>query len=80
MFKIDTDIPLVPKAHLYQTRYPWRDMPVGGSFFVALPQSSLSGAVTNAAKKTGFKFATRSVVETDENGNNVKGTRIWRIE
>jgi len=52
--------------------YPWAEMEVGDSFFVAeATHAQLSGAVQSAKKKTGFKFITRAAEG---------GIRIWRVE
>lgn len=77
-YKIDTDIP-TPKGSANGTRrYPFADMPVGGSFFV--PGAHTSQLTSAARHYRPKKFTARAVTETDENGNEVRGIRVWRIE
>lgn len=55
------------------SKYPFRTMPLGGSFFVpGKAPGQLSGAARNQ-EKNDRKFAMRSVVE-----DGVSGTRVWR--
>lgn len=67
MIKIEKGIPLPVKPN----RYPWDDMEVGDSFFIAGKNTSeIGGHVSNARRRLGFDFTSRTV-----DG----GTRIWRI-
>ena len=66
--KIDNDVPMPSN---YNSKYPWKQMKVGSSFFVAARKiSSINQARMNAEAATGFKFTCRTV-----DG----GTRVWRI-
>lgn len=64
-------IPLYAGQRGTAAKYPWKDMNVGDSFFVeGADTKQMSSAVYGVSKRTGFKFACRSV-----DG----GTRVWRI-
>ena len=66
MFKIEKKVPLPDRGN---ARYPWADLKIGDSFFVAkLPPSKTAGFYS-IAERHGFKIAVRR-----ENG----GARIWR--
>ncbi len=74
-YEIDERVP-VPKPRLGGGKYPWGEMKVGDSFFVAVdkePPSAVQGTVSGSAraygKKHGQKFTTRIV-----DG----GVRVWR--
>jgi len=75
--KIDTGIPL-PKKMAYRKKpvrmYPWVEMNIGDSFFVAAPQPKIARLAYNAWVRYALKFSTRAVTE-----NGVAGTRVWRI-
>lgn len=73
--KIDKGIPLAKTSGNRGGHYPWLQMGVGDSFFVAIKQGRVSSAATSAAHRLGFRFATRKQVE-----DGVTGTRVWRIE
>lgn len=67
-FAIDRDIP-VPTTHP-TTRYPWREMEVGDSFFVpGKTQREMAGSATGAGGRLGRRF----IVRTERNG-----ARVWR--
>ena len=67
--KIDSGVPLPEKANA--TKYPFREMAVGDSFFVPGKKSGdFSGQVAQAKKATGFNFTTRTL-----DG----GVRVWRV-
>lgn len=80
-FTIDQGIPLPSKAR--SSKYPFADMSVGDSFFIAessdqttfRAKSSVYSAMTKYAKATGTKYTIRSVSE-----NGVNGLRVWRTE
>lgn len=68
--KIDTGIPL-PDPKTGGSKYPWKDMDIGHSFFV--PEqvtATFKTQITNAQKRTGFRFTSRRVEG---------GIRVWRI-
>lgn len=72
-FKIDTGIPLPPRATA-PDRYPFPEMDVGDSFFVpeeVLKRASVQAASLRAGKRYGCKFSTRAVEG---------GCRVWRIQ
>ena len=50
-------------------KYPFKEMKVGDSFFFNGLQARAAATASNAAKRYGFKFATRK---------EEKGARIWR--
>jgi hypothetical protein len=71
--KIDKGIPLAPFA-IKKTKYPWRDMEAGDSFFVATETASihtLRSAANQAARYHKTGYAVRSV------GG---GCRVWRTK
>lgn len=73
-FKIDKGVPL-PETY-QRGKYPFREMGVGDSFFVAAAKrSQITSTVSYAGRRQGKRFITRAVIE-----NGVKGTRVWRIE
>lgn len=73
--KIDKDVPL-PTNVSSGTVYPFAEMEVNDSFFVA---GKTSNQMVNAAahwrKAKGWGFVCRNVVE-----NDVKGARVWRVK
>lgn len=60
-------------------KHRWDDvkrMEVGDSFFIADTTTTRMGStLTNIKKKTGFRFAARTVAE-----DGVAGVRVWRVE
>jgi hypothetical protein len=53
-----------------RNKYPFAEMAVGDSFFVAgRSATEICGNISNARKKLGFKFTTRTVEG---------GVRVWR--
>lgn len=59
------------------SKYPFKTMEVGDSFFVPVTvakAASIANGGKKALKAVGAKFSIRSVVE-----NEVSGTRIWRV-
>ena len=76
-FQIDDNIPL-PKieGRGARTIYPLTDLKIGQSFFVQNKKIGNFASTTQAAeKRSGMKFALRSVTE-----NGVAGVRVWRTE
>jgi hypothetical protein len=71
-FAIEKQIPL-PKRH-QPSKYPWKQMEVGDSFFVATDTKrkaiQFGAMASDTGKRLGCKFATRQV-----DG----GIRIWRV-
>ena len=68
MYEIEKGIPLAKIVrHGKPSKYPWRTMEVGDSFFTPKIGNGLTSAVS---KITGRKFSRRTV-----DG----GVRIWRI-
>ena len=62
----------VPTPRGRKSKYPFRDMEVGDSFFA--PGSSVIGIHGCARRHRPMKFTCRSIVE-----NGVAGIRVWRI-
>ena len=75
---IDKGIPMPKLPHPHprgRTRYPWREMEIGDSFFVTgTPQNLRSGFVYSSIL-AGIRITTSKVTE-----NGVVGTRVWRTE
>ena len=70
-FVIDHGIPLPPRNNGRETLYPWREMGVGDSFFVAeIAGKVMSIRAATAGFRLGVKFAARSVEG---------GSRVWRV-
>lgn len=78
-FKIETGVPMPSQSHRRVRGYPFADMGVGDSFFVAaeggetlkVVQSRLSAALARQCRRNGWKYVTRQV-----DG----GVRGWRVE
>lgn len=73
-FEIEYDIPM-PEAGSNGGRggkYPWRDMKVGGSFFVP---GEHPPSPPPKLKEAGQKFKSRA---SEKDGT--KGFRVWRVE
>lgn len=69
-YLIERGVPLPPGASTGPT-YPWDKMAVGDSFFVpGKKQENMSSVASSAAKRRGWKFATRTVPG---------GVRVWRV-
>lgn len=62
----------LPTPRGRKTKYPFREMDVGDSFFA--PGSSVIGIHGCARRHRPMKFTCRSMVE-----NGVAGIRVWRI-
>lgn len=77
-FKIERDIPLPPRKPLGRqagvSKYPFRTMAVGDSFFVAATgkgiRKAFSRLTSSAQAAKPFKFSVRTLDN---------GVRIWRI-
>lgn len=66
--QIEKGVP-IPGGNKY--KYPWREMEVGDSFFVAGKTSAtLNNSRVNAQKSTRFKFKLKNVEG---------GVRVWRV-
>lgn len=72
--KVEKGVPL-PSSH-GGPLYPWADLDVGDSFFVAgKSSSSINTSLTWANRKAPVqRFVSRTVTE-----NGVKGVRVWRV-
>lgn len=81
--RIDKHVPLPADTRgRGRTKFPFRDMEVGDSFFVPTTgkaahqtRSNVSSAASRSGKGSGRVFTTRDVTE-----NGVRGTRVWRTE
>ena len=76
MVKIEKSIPLAgrPASQNKKPNYPYGEMEIGDSFFVAgdiESKRAVIGAYGYSSRHAGFKFAARA-----ESG----GLRIWRVE
>ena len=68
MIAIEKGVP-IPVGR--RSKYPWRDMEVGDSFFVrGKTSATLNGARVNAQNGTRFKFKLKNVEG---------GVRVWRV-
>ena len=68
----EKNVPVPPRE--VGSKYNFRDMPVGASFRKPVDESQkIRAALFNFAKKSGFKFITRTV---EEDGK--KWIRVWR--
>lgn len=74
--EFDKDIPIPDPV--VRTKYEFDRMEIGDSKF--WPGEAAGKAVVAFARKSGKKFTTRKVTETDENGDTRSGLRIWRTE
>jgi hypothetical protein len=62
----------LPTPHRGRSKYPFRDMELGDSFFA--PGGTVIGLHGCARRHRPMRFTCRSVVE-----NGVAGVRVWRI-
>jgi hypothetical protein len=72
VIKIDRNI-RIPESRCFSanmSKYPWRTMQVGESFFIPLTRPSQRPNASRAGKTHGRVFVTRNVEG---------GIRIWRI-
>jgi len=79
--KIDKNVPM-PVMQGRESKYPFSEMEVGDSFFVAgMTSNQMNNASSHYRKKHGWSFICRNVEFYDEGpGINVKGARIWRVK
>lgn len=86
-FTIDKGVAHTP-PNIYWRLYPWHDMEVGDSFFVAIPveanalaERNLRATIYNSGRNMmaqsdlNYSLSVRKVVE-----NDVKGFRAWLLE
>ncbi len=70
-------------ARVWDHFYPFESMAPGDSFWVESSSNCTSGAVTQFAKKSGWKFITRAQskdgVPNRICANSKRGTRVWRV-
>lgn len=72
MINIDRGVPIPPPLIMgRQPKYPWRQMQVGDSFFVAKKKARFTSTISRMKKKSGMQFIARPEGE---------GTRVWRTE
>ena len=72
-YKIEKDVPTPPAN---RSKYPWRKMAVGDSFFApAALQRVIGSNASRVGKKLGRKYVTRVMTE-----NGIEGVRVWRVE
>lgn len=71
MIPIDKNIPIPEHLGKYRSKYPFKDMEIGDSFFTEAEGSASNGNINFKPKR----FLSRRSYE-----NSVKGHRIWRIE
>lgn len=74
--RIDDEIEInkgLPTPQRGRTKYPFRDMELGDSFFA--PGASVISLHGCARRHRPMRFTCRSLVE-----NGVAGVRVWRIE
>ena len=75
-FSIEKGVPIPESRGGGRGKYPFREMEIGDSFFVAGKSTAkFSAHVHHHRKRHGLKFTTRTVTE-----DGVKGVRIWRTE
>ena len=72
MIKIDKNVPTPNLARDPNTKYPFREMDVGDSFFAG--DRTTAQMSVNTQHYRPKKFTCRTVTE-----NGVKGVRVWRI-
>ena len=69
--KIAKKIPIPPSRRGRPPVHPFKEMKVGDSLFLNVPQSSAAGYYKWYVVRYGWKFTTRKELD---------GVRIWRIE
>lgn len=69
-FKIEKNVP-IPADRRKKSKYPWKEMEIGDSFFVPGKGTHEFRAVPGAQKRYGMKFTMRAVEG---------GVRVWRVE
>lgn len=73
MIKIDKDIP-TPPLFADHSKWPFRQMEVGDSFFV--PTGSDAHSAASAMSNANYKYKPKKWTKRTLNG----GIRIWRIQ
>lgn len=76
-YKIESGIPFPGNKRTVRSKYPWRFMKVGQSFFVPNGNmNTIASHVWNVNKQLApAKFKCRKVVE-----KQIEGLRVWRVE
>jgi len=69
--KVEKNVPMPPSI----TRYPFRKMNVGDSFFAPGKTGTDISKASQIYKADGLRFTARTVVE-----NGIKGARAWRTK
>lgn len=72
----------IPEAKPFAERYPWKELSVGESFFVASPEkpgrtTRLSSADNASRALKPKKF--RAVWSAEDPGTKAPGYRVWRV-
>lgn len=75
--RIDKRVPIPkPETRDRSPKYPWADMKVGDSFFVAgVTQKAINSSAHHQTLHGNGTYSTRVVVE-----NGVKGVRCWKVK
>ena len=71
MIKIQKNIPIPIRSKGFH-KYPWHEMAVGDSFFIAYPTRAIFSRKQQKLYK--MRITSRNVTE-----NNVKGRRYWMV-
>jgi hypothetical protein len=80
MIRVDKDVPLPPPSKA--SKYKWREMEIGDSFFVpGYTTRQFSSQIFLASKRTGRSFSIRAAEDKDATtGKVVQGVRVWRVK
>lgn len=86
--KIERNVPIPEKkkqVSKFDHFYPFENMKVGDSFWVAGDQYCTSRAVTQFTARTGWRFVTKGQSRDGRKNCNVgkheeRGQRVWRVE
>lgn len=72
MYEIEKGVPMPEMKNVgYRSKYPWKAMEIGDSFFIPAPAPvALRGNLCKVALQTGKRFTARDA------GN---GFRVWRV-
>lgn len=81
MIKIESGIPIPQNVGTRVSKYPYRDLKPGDSFFVALTENHKSASALRQTLQSGAiralgKGAAIAHVVTE---NEVQGVRVWRV-
>jgi len=71
MITIDKNIERPAEQASYESKYPWRHMEIGNSFFVSVV---LPGSIRSSASSAGKKHRMKFSVHREGDG-----FRVWRI-